>query len=1405
VTFGGDHAADFSVSTLPAPVGPGAGATFEISFAPGGSGRRDAVMHLVSNDPLATPFAINVTGVGGTASTLTAAYATGLEVPLRTGSFMATGNIVNLTLKHAPAPGAQLMVVENTGLGWLKGRFDNLAHGQVVPLAFGGTTYNFVANYYGGSGNDLVLQWAPTRPYSWGGNAYGQLGNNTTAIGQYPFEVATTGILAGKTVIAVAAGGDHSLALCADGTLAAWGYNNYGQLGTGNTTQRAVPVAVNTAGVLAGKTVVAVAAGKSHSLALCADGTLAAWGYNGNGRLGSGSTADSSVPVAVVPTGALAGKTVVAIKAGNGHNLALCADGTLVAWGYNNYGQLGNGNTTDSNVPVAVSKVADLAGRTVVAVTAGYYHSMALCADGTLFAWGYNYYGQLGNGTTTDSLIPVAVERTGVLAGKPVVAANAGLYHSLALCADGTVAAWGQNSSGQLGNGSTSHRNVPTAVDQAGLLADKSVVALAAGYSHCLVRCADGTLAAWGSNSNGQLGTDGAANSLVPVAVSMARIPSGARFVAGASDQSAFHNLAIIAEPAASRLALQQPAGTDLVNGGSTVNFGPGVPGTGVSRTFVIRNVGILDLTDLAIAFEGPGGGDFSVTTAPAATVAPGASTTFTVTFSPLGIDVRAAVMRVAGNDPLPGGFAVNLTGTSVGVLEATYATGLEVPLSAAGFTATGNTVNFTLNHAPAAGTTLVVVKNTGLDFIQGTFGNLTQGQLVPLVFAGVTYDFVANYYGGSGNDLVLQWAATRLLAWGANGSGRLGNNSFIQSNLPTAVTNDGCLAGKTVVATAAGAGHSLALCADGSLAAWGENLYGQLGNGGTTSSKTPVPVTQTGVLAGKTVIAIAAGRYHNLALCTDGTIAAWGRGLEGQLGANSPTNSPVPVAVSKPTGSPLLGKKVVAVAAGAYHSLARCADGTLAAWGYNQDGQLGDNSFATRNLPVAVNTVSGLSTLFGKTVTAVAAGEAHTVALCSDGTVAVWGGNNSGQLGTSFYSPSSVPVALGTTGSVLAGKTVVAVAAGANHALALCADGFLAAWGDGLYGQLGDNSTVSFRSGLVAVNTAGGVSALAGRTVVAIAGGYRHSLALCADGTLTAWGYNYYGQLGDGTVTTRKVPVAVSAATLPAGGGWVAGASGPSAYHSLAIAADPVAPGIAVEDSLAGVLIDGTSVVDFGPVATGGGATRTFTIRNPGTAPLHSLVIGTDGTHGDEFEVGSLGATTLAPGASTTFTVTFSPTGVAVRTATLHLISNVTGAANPFDIELTGSGLTQLEQWRLTHFQTTANSGAAADSATPQHDGVSNLLKFATGMNPAAPGVMPGVLTKSGGALALTYSRSKAAVLDGVSFIVEWSDTMAPGSWSNGGVVEAVSGQGDTDPVTATLPAGPGSGRFVRLRVVYP
>ncbi len=241
--------------------------------------------------------------------------------------------------------------------------------------------------------------------------------------------------------------------------------------------------------------------------------------------------------------------------------------------------------------------------------------------------------------------------------------------------------------------------------------------------------------------------------------------------------------------------------------------------------------------------------------------------------------------------------------------------------------------------------------------------------------------------------------------------------------------------------------------------------------------------------------------------------------------------------------------------------------------------------------------------------------------------------------------------------------------------------------------------------------------------------------------------------------------------------------------------------PEIAVEQPAGTGLFDGTSTINFGPVAQGASALRTFTIRNVGTADLTGLSVNKDGANNADFALGSLGATTLTAGASTTFGVTFAPGGAGARNAAIHIASN-DGDENPFDVSLTGIGLTHLEGWRLLNFGSSANTGAGASANDFEFDGLSNFLEFCLSKDPKQSSQPAYSLIRNGSNLEFSYTRAKAALSDGVVFAVEWIDDLNLTTWSTSGVSELVlTDNGVVQQVRATLPVGPNGLRFVRLR----
>jgi alpha-tubulin suppressor-like RCC1 family protein len=335
----------------------------------------------------------------------------------------------------------------------------------------------------------------------WGKNAQGQLGDDTRTDSPVPVDVV--GLGSGVAAISAADGGaspDHTCALTESGGIKCWGYNAYGQLGDGRTVRSLVPVDV----VGLGSGVKAISANGDHTCALTDSGGVKCWGRNGDGELGDGTTTDSLVPVDVkgLPSG------VKAISSSVDHTCALTDSEEVKCWGKNGSGQLGDGTRADSSVPVDVK---DLPGATT-AISAGHHYTCARRRTGSVRCWGYNAHGQLGDGTTTTSLVPVMVMSLG-----DSLAVSADDDHTCVRTpAPRGVECWGRNLEGQLGDGTRTDSF--TRVGVVGL--GSGATAISAGGRYTCALNNSGRVKCWGANGFGQLG-DGTIThySLVPVDV----------------------------------------------------------------------------------------------------------------------------------------------------------------------------------------------------------------------------------------------------------------------------------------------------------------------------------------------------------------------------------------------------------------------------------------------------------------------------------------------------------------------------------------------------------------------------------------------------------------------------------------------------------------------------------------------------------------------------------------------------------------------------------------------------------------------------------------------------------------------------------------------------------------------
>jgi alpha-tubulin suppressor-like RCC1 family protein len=825
---------------------------------------------------------------------------------------------------------------------------------------------------------------------AWGDNQAGQLGNGTSSGAGVESPTAGASSL---SLVSIAAGGTSGVGLDASGDVWTWGYDSNGQLGNGTTVGSDTPFEVNsacTANQLPMAT--AVAAEGASTLALATSGTVYAWGYNNDGELGNATTSSTptSCPVAV---SSLTG--VQAIAGGEYYGMALRADGTVWTWGLNNYGQLGNGNTTAQDSPVEVTtSSAPLAN--VIAIAAGGDHGLALESNGTVWAWGYNANGELGNGTTTNSDVAVQVSSL-----PSVVAISGGGFHSLALTGSGAVYAWGDNANGELGNNSTTNSDTPVLVS--GI--SGQVVSVSGGYEDSLAMTSSGAVWAWGGNNWGQLGVGSTTDSHVPVQVT--GVSQGAEAIA-AGDWG--YQSYMIAQPNVSI----SPSSGSLV-------FSPiAIGGQGAAETVTVTNNGAAPLAVYDAFTVGPNATSFTISgdSCSGHTVTVGSSCSIGISSTPVAPGTTTAQLEIDSNIPAYD-TDVSLTGS-----------GLPAPAS-------GLTFATPPNRAFAMG-----------DDSNGQLGIATVGGAnveTPggVATAGVTFVALAT---GEYHTLGLRADGT-VWGWGANGSNQLGNSSTIDSWSPVQVPTP-----EPMVAVAAGDLHSLALGKDGTVWAWGDNAYGELGNGTLTNASTPVEVTglsniaaisagtgfslalsatgsvwawgwnTTGELGNGTytnasapvqvsglthIVAIAAGAGDGAALSATGTVYTWGYNAEGQLGNGTTTTSNTPVTVSGISNA-------VAIAAGSFHTLALLSGGSVEAWGGGGSGQLGNAATTNADTPVGVSGLSG--------VTQIAASYHSSLALTSTGQAWAWGDNTYGELGIGSTTSQDTPVQITTMAHGVAG-----------------------------------------------------------------------------------------------------------------------------------------------------------------------------------------------------------------------------------------------------------------------------------------------------------------------------------------------------------------------------------------------
>ncbi len=684
----------------------------------------------------------------------------------------------------------------------------------------------------------------------WGNNALGQLGDGTTTLRLAPAKVS--GLSSGAT--SVSTGNNFSCALTSAGGVKCWGHNLYGQLGNNSTTASTTPVDVN--GLTSGVT--AITTGNSFACALTSAGGVKCWGFNTYGQLGNDSTTASTTPVDV--TGLTSG--VTAITTGTNHTCAVVSGG-VKCWGYNLYGQAGDNTTTDAHTPVDVTGLSS----GVTAIASGAFHTCAVVSGGVK-CWGYNTYGELGNNTTTDSHTPVDV--TGLSSGVTALTGG-GSYHTCALTSGGGVKCWGYNGYGQLGNNTSIDSHTPVSVT--GLTS--GVTAVTAGANNTCALTSGHDVACWGANLFGQLGNGQRSEALSPLT------PMGLGSGVAAAAAGYNHTCA-------------------LTSSGGVQCWGENVSGSlgNGTTTTTATPVGVSGLSSGISAVTTGGGFSCALTTG-------------------------GGVKCWGGNTNGQLGNGTTTTSTT--------------PVDVTGLSSGATAITAGGTHVCAL-TTGGGVKCWGNNFAGAVGDGTTNDRYVPVDVTGLTSGVTAITAGGSHTCALTTTGGVK--CWGYNEAGELGNGTTAYATTPVDVT--GLTSGVTAID--AGGSQTCALTTAGGVKCWGYNTAGQLGNGTTTEAHTPVDVT--GLSSG--VARINIGAYQSCAVTSVGGIKCWGQNSYGQLGNGGTTNSSTPVDVID------LANGVAEISVGKQHVCAVTTTGGLKCWGSNVVGQLGNGDFIT-TVPGAV------------------------------------------------------------------------------------------------------------------------------------------------------------------------------------------------------------------------------------------------------------------------------------------------------------------------------------------------------------------------------------------------------------------------------------------------------------------
>jgi alpha-tubulin suppressor-like RCC1 family protein len=1015
------------------------------------------------------------------------------------------------------------------GLGTSGQLGDGTVGSKSSPVLIGNSSWNAVS-----AGNLHVIAIDVNgRLFAWGLGTSGQLGDNTSVSKSSPVLIGTS------SWTSVSAGDLHSTAIDINGNLYTWGSNSTGQIGYGViAASYSTPQKIATAiGNVFWKQLVTNTDG-TWTAGITTTGALYTWGNNANGQLGDGTIIGKSSPVKI------GSNSWSVVSAGYSHMAAIDSTGALYAWGLNSSSQLGDGTTINKSSPVKIGTSS------WSAVSAGAQNMSAIDSTGALYAWGLNGNGQLGDGTTVNKSVPIKIGTNSWS-----IVSSTGQYYTTAIDSTGALYAWGLNATYQIGDGTTINKSSPVKIGSF------SWTKVSAGASHIAAVTTNGSLFTWGVNINGQLGDGTIISKSTPVQTIVTAPNIFNKIGVGGTHVVSIDTVGALWVWGDNQFG-QLGDGT-TINKSSPVKIG--------TSSWSIANAGSYSTAAIDIngrlytwGYNATGGQLGSGTTINrSAPLQIGTSSWTAINvgyFNMIGITLGGALYtwgRGSGGELGDGTTIDKSAPVKIGSSSWSYVSSGGPNIGQAAIDANGSLYTWGTGSNGVLGDGTTVSKSSPVKIGSNSWTIITScnnSHRAGIINDGSLYTWGGNSSGQIGDGTTINksspvkiglnsWSFVStgyfdtlaidstgaLYVWGDSGSGVLGDNTIISKSSPVKLgTSSWISVGINNGVTVAG------ITFGGSLYAWGGGYSGSIGNMSTLASSSPVFVWAPNPVAPVVSwTSVSAGGTHTTAIDTTGTMYAWGLNSSGQLGDGLTVSKSTAIKLGSynypPTASWL------SVSAGGLHTAAITTANTAYIWGFNNAGQLGDNTTSSKSSPVLVSAFEDSFNTYSSW-TAVNAGIGYTAAITTAGALYAWGVNNIGQLGDGTTISKSSPVQIGTS-------SWTKISAGGSHTTAIDATGKLYAWGLGTGGQLGDNTAISKST---PVQTVAIVPLLLNTQWKQVTSGTSNSMAISTTGALWGWGYNLYSQLGNGTNSAQSSGVQIGTSS------WTIISQGPQ--HTLGI-----------------------------------------------------------------------------------------------------------------------------------------------------------------------------------------------------------------------------------------------------------